>query len=103
METSLCRGLNLRHCDRRVEVAGGAGYWAQLSEASLKLMRTPTALPDGTVIDYGLGTRLGLLEKHRVLGHTGSGGGFAGALESFPDDHLAVVVLVNTEIGATPL
>ena len=73
-----------------------------LSEASLKLMRTPTALPDGTVIDYGLGTRLGLLEKHRVLGHTGSGGGFAGALESFPDDHLAVVVLVNTEIGATP-
>jgi hypothetical protein len=39
-------------------------------------MRTPTALADGTKIDYGLGTRLGLLDGHRVLGHTGTGGGF---------------------------
>jgi CubicO group peptidase (beta-lactamase class C family) len=61
-----------------------------LTQSSLKLMRTPTTILDGTRIDYGLGTRLGLLEGHRVLGHTGSGGGFAAALESFPDDHLTV-------------
>jgi CubicO group peptidase (beta-lactamase class C family) len=73
-----------------------------LRPASLKLMRTPTTLADATVIDYGLGTRLGVLEGHRVLGHTGGGGGFAAALESFPDDHLTVVVLVNTEVGANP-
>jgi hypothetical protein len=42
------------------------------------------------------------LEGHRVLGHTGSGGGFAAALESFPDDHVTVVVLINTEVGANP-
>jgi len=36
------------------------------------------------------------------LGHTGSGGGFGNALESFPDDHLTVVVLTNTEVGASP-
>jgi len=71
-----------------------------VSSASLRLMRTQTKLADGTMIDYGLGTRLGFLSGHRVLGHTGSGGGFAAALESFPDDHLTVVVLINTEVGA---
>jgi CubicO group peptidase (beta-lactamase class C family) len=72
-----------------------------LSASSLALMRTPTRLADGTLIDYGLGTRLGTLEGHRVVGHTGGGGGFAAALESFPDDHLTVIVLANTENGAT--
>ena len=71
-----------------------------LSASSLRLMRTPTRLADGTLIDYGLGTRLGTLEGHRVLGHTGGGGGFAAALTSFPDDHLTVVVVVNTGNGA---
>ena len=73
-----------------------------LSPSSLKIMRAPTVLTDGTVIDYGLGTRLGTVEGHRALGHTGGGGGFASALVSFPDDHLTVVVLVNTEVGANP-
>jgi hypothetical protein len=53
-------------------------------------------LADGTAVDYGLGTRLGSLEGHRVFGHTGSGGGFGNVLEDYPDDHLAVVVLMNT-------
>jgi D-alanyl-D-alanine carboxypeptidase len=47
-----------------------------LTPSSLALMRTPTTLADGTKIDYGLGTRLGSLAGHRVVGHTGSGGGF---------------------------
>ena len=73
-----------------------------LSPASLALMRTPTTLSDGTQIDYGLGTRLGALDGHRVVGHTGSGGGYAAALESFPNDHVTVVVLINTGVGAGP-
>lgn len=73
-----------------------------LSSSSLALMRAPTTLVDGTKIDYGLGTRLGSLAGHRVLGHTGSGGGFRSVLESFPDDHLTIVILINTEDGSPP-
>jgi CubicO group peptidase (beta-lactamase class C family) len=54
-----------------------------LKASSLKLMRTPTMLADGTTVDYGLGTRLGSLEGHRILGHTGSGGGFGNVIENF--------------------
>src|SRR5258706_9851737 len=53
-----------------------------VSPASLAVMRTPATLADGTRIDYGLGTRLGSLEGHPVLGHTGSGGGYTTVLES---------------------
>jgi hypothetical protein len=73
-----------------------------LSASSLKLMRTPTKLNDGTSIDYGLGTRLGSLEGHRAFGHTGSGGGFNSLLESFPDDHLTITILMNSRSGAGP-
>jgi D-alanyl-D-alanine carboxypeptidase len=73
-----------------------------LSASSLRLMRTPTVLAEGTQIDYGLGTRLGSLESHRVFGHTGSGGGFNAVLESFPDDGLTIAVLMNTGNAAAP-
>jgi len=65
-------------------------------------MRRPTTLADGTAIDYGLGTRLGSLEGHRVLGHTGSGGGFNAVLESFPADGLTIAIVMNTGNGAGP-
>ena len=73
-----------------------------LSPSSLALMRAPTTLAGGTKIDYGLGTRLGSLNGHRLLGHTGSGGGFRSVLESFPGDRLTIVILINTEDGSPP-
>jgi CubicO group peptidase (beta-lactamase class C family) len=73
-----------------------------LTPSSLALMRTLTTLADGTKIDYGLGTRLGSLNGHRVLGHTGGGGGFRPLLESFPDDHLTIVILMNMGDAASP-
>ena len=73
-----------------------------LTRSSLALMRTPTTLADGTKIDYGLGTRLGSLDGHRMLGHTGSGGGFRNVFESFPDDHLTIVILVNMGDAESP-
>lgn len=73
-----------------------------LTQSSLALMRTPTTLADGTNIEYGLGTRLGSLDGHRVLGHTGSGGGFRNVLESFPDDHLTIVILMNLGDAGAP-
>jgi D-alanyl-D-alanine carboxypeptidase len=73
-----------------------------LTPSSLALMRTPTTLADGTKIDYGLGTRLGSLDGHLVLGHTGSGGGFRTVFVSFPDDHLTIVVLLNLGDAGSP-
>ncbi len=67
-----------------------------VSKRSLTLMRTPTVLADGSSIDYGLGTRIGLLDGHRLFGHTGSGGGFTTALFTLPDDKLSIAVLINT-------
>ncbi len=60
-------------------------------------MRTPTTLADGTHLDYGLGTRLGSLQGHAVVGHTGGGNGFSTVVETFPADRLTIVVLTNTE------
>ena len=71
-----------------------------LTASSLKTMRAPTTLSDGTVMDYGLGTRLGSVDGHRMIGHTGGGGGFGNALENCPDDHVTVVVLMNTGSAA---
>ena len=73
-----------------------------LTPSSLALMRTPTTLADETKIDYGLGTRLGSLDGHRMLGHTGSGGGYRTVLASFPDDRLTVAILINTDDGSAP-
>jgi D-alanyl-D-alanine carboxypeptidase len=65
--------------------------------ASLAKMRAPTTLSDGTAIDYGLGTRIGSVDGHRVFGHTGGGGGFAAILQSFPDDGVTIAALSNTD------
>ena len=73
-----------------------------LTPSSLELMRTPTTLSDGTKIDYGLGTRLGSLDGHRLSGHTGSGAGFRNVFESFPNDHLTIVILMNLGDPASP-
>ena len=37
-----------------------------------------------------------------MFGHTGSGGGFNSLLESFPDDHLTIVILMNARSGSGP-
>lgn len=63
----------------------------------LAQMRSSTKPAEGPPLDYGLGTRLGSLEGHRCLGHSGSGAGYAAMLQRFPDDDLTVVVLTNTE------
>ncbi|MFL6529032.1 MAG: serine hydrolase domain-containing protein [Chthoniobacterales bacterium] len=68
-----------------------------VSKEMLEKMRTPTQLPNGPIIDYGFGTRIGSLEGHRCYGHTGTGGGFANVMLSFPDDQLRIVVLKNSE------
>ena len=72
-----------------------------LRPATFVAMTSPTRLADGVVIDYGFGTRLGDLGGHRVMGHTGSGGGFKAVLKYFPGEDLTIAVLVDTEGDAS--
>lgn len=67
-----------------------------LAPESIRMMRAPTILAGGAAIDYGLGTRLGQLEGHSVVGHTGGGQGFSTVLVRFPKDDLTLVVLTTT-------
>jgi D-alanyl-D-alanine carboxypeptidase len=67
-----------------------------LSPESIRIMRAPTIVAAGAAIDYGLGTRLGQLEGHPTVGHTGGGQGFSTVLVRFPKDDLTLVVLTTT-------
>jgi CubicO group peptidase (beta-lactamase class C family) len=73
-----------------------------LGRASVTQMMSPTKLGYGQQIHYGLGTRLGTLEGHRVVGHTGNGNGFNHVLAHYPSDRITIAVLTNSEsrVGA---
>ena len=77
----------------------GLAHGRVIKAASVERMWSPSRVADGTAIDYGLGTRLGTLSGHRMVGHTGSGGGFRSVLLFFPEDDLTVVVLTNTDVS----
>lgn len=55
---------------------------------------SPTGYGD---MGYGLGVRLGSLDGYRKLGHTGGYESTLAAAAYYPDDSLAVVVLLNTD------
>jgi D-alanyl-D-alanine carboxypeptidase len=68
-----------------------------ISEARIDEMLRPTILVDGIAVDYGLGVRLGRLDRHPVWGHTGSFLlAYASTLAHYPDDDVTIAVLVNT-------
>lgn len=74
-----------------------------VSPAMLQAMRTPTRLPGGTYAGYGLGTRLGLTAGRRKFGHTGGGQGNKAVLARYPDEDVAIAVLLNTERPNAPV
>ena len=61
------------------------------------LMWTPTKLNDGTATKYGFGWYVDSVEGHRNIGHGGSTSGFSASIQRFPGDHLAVILLTNTD------
>lgn len=67
-----------------------------LRPASLQQMVRASATGYGDM-GYGLGLRLGRLDGHRKLGHTGGYDSILAAAALYPDDSLAVVVLLNTD------
>jgi len=67
--------------------------------ATLQRMVTPTTLPDGQVVEYGLGWGVEIEEWHgdRWAFHGGSTPGASGFLAMMPKHRFAVVYLTNLE------
>ena len=68
-----------------------------LNAASKAQMWTPVKLNDGKTRKYGFGWNVDTLEGHKNIGHGGSTSGFSASIQRFPDDHLAVIILSNTD------
>jgi CubicO group peptidase (beta-lactamase class C family) len=68
-----------------------------LNAASKEQMWTPVRLNDGKTRKYGFGWNVDALEGHKNIGHGGSTSGFSASIQRFPDDHLAVIILTNTD------
>lgn len=79
-----------------------------LSSASRRLWWTPARLNNGQPVpaskdgsrSYGFGWFLDTLDGHENIGHGGITSGFSAANELYPNDHLAIVVLSNTDEGS---
>lgn len=86
-----------------------------LKPESLAMMLAPGRLGDGRLAsaarvgakgepvtsDYGFGITVGRQKGRRTIGHGGAINGFNSSIETYPDDKLTVVMLVNTT-GAVP-
>ena len=68
-----------------------------LKAGSKEQMWTPAKLNDGKATKYGLGWFIEDFEEHKVIGHSGSTSGFSASIQRFPKEHLAVIVLTNTD------
>ena len=68
-----------------------------LSAASKDAMWTAVKLNNGKPTKYGFGWFIETFEGHKNIGHSGSTSGFSASIQRFPDEHLAVIVLTNTD------
>lgn len=76
-----------------------------LSKSSMQLWWTPARLNNGKAVPasrtsartYGFGWFLGTLDGHKNIGHGGDTSGFSAANELYPNDHVAIIVLSNTD------
>jgi CubicO group peptidase (beta-lactamase class C family) len=79
-----------------------------LNAASKQLWWTPAKLNSGKEVSnprydapgsYGFGWFMGSVNGHRNIGHSGITSGFSAANELYPDDHLVIIILSNTDEG----
>ena len=68
-----------------------------LTASTKDLMWTPVKLNNGKPTKYGLGWFIEPLDGHPNMGHGGSTSGFSASIQRFPADHLAVIILTNTD------
>jgi CubicO group peptidase (beta-lactamase class C family) len=71
---------------------------AVISPESFEKMSTPKTLPDGTSTGYGYGLGAGnSFIGHAIVGHLGGFSGFISEDITIPSDHVAVVLLSNSD------
>jgi len=75
-----------------------------LSASTKEKMWTPARLNNGKPTKYGFAWFVEATDGHLNVGHGGATSGFSASIQRFPEDHLAVVILTNTdEAVATPM
>jgi D-alanyl-D-alanine carboxypeptidase len=75
-----------------------------LSAGTKTQMWTPAHLNNGKPTKYGYAWFIDSAGGHLNIGHGGATSGFSASIQRFPDDHLAVIILTNTdEAVATPM
>jgi len=80
-----------------VRLPGALTRSGLLSDSALARMLSPTVLVGGPTIDYGLGVRLGVIDRHATWGGMGGVGTYWAVLIHVPDDEITVAVLQNTD------
>jgi CubicO group peptidase (beta-lactamase class C family) len=68
-----------------------------LKPESYHAQQTETVLKNGAGTGYGLGVNVRIANGHRLVAHTGEVSGFTAYNGIYPDDGLAIVVLVNLD------
>jgi len=68
-----------------------------LKAESYRALETETLLANGAGTSYGLGVSVRMAGPHRLIAHTGEVSGFTAYNGVYPDDKMAVVVLVNLD------
>ncbi len=68
-----------------------------LSNQIKQQMWTPLRLNSGKTVDYGFGWSLAPVNGHKFVGHGGAWQGFRTAIQRYPNDNLAVIVLANSD------
>ncbi len=73
-----------------------------LSPASYKQLETETLLKSGAGTQYALGIGVLMQNGRRMLAHSGGVSGFTSQNIIFPDDHVAIIALVNEDSSSAP-
>jgi D-alanyl-D-alanine carboxypeptidase len=68
-----------------------------LRPESYRQMETEVLLADGVGSGYGLGVSVRMVDGHRLITHGGEVSGFTARNNVYPDDRVAVAVLVNLD------
>jgi CubicO group peptidase (beta-lactamase class C family) len=72
-----------------------------LSEASYRALETEVLLANGAGTQYGLGVHVELERQRRKIAHGGEVVGFTAENAVYPDERMAIVVLVNRDASRT--